>query len=188
MSEVEQDDFVEDPIEEVSELQAVKEIAANMGIKVGNTKDVDKIKAMIAERTAEVETPASTVATGVNAKSAKRAEVRERLTALKRVRIIPLSPYYRQLKAVTAEFSNKFVGEIHRVIPFEVDWHVEQCILDQLKSKVYRSKVETKDPVTGRPRYHNEFRPSFGIYEVDKLTKAELEKLARDQAARNAID
>lgn len=172
---------------EVSELQSLKEIASNMNIKVGNIKDVDKIKAMIAEAQ-EPKVEPETKLTGLALKAAKRKEAKERLTKLHRVTVVALSPFHRQLKAVTQEFSNKFVGEVHRVIPFDVETHVEECLLNQLKDKVYRSKVETKDPVTGRPKYHNEFRPAFGIHKLDALTKEELAVLAADQKSRNAVD
>lgn len=169
---------------EQTELQAVKEIAANMGIKVGNTKDVDKIKEMIEEAKAKL-TPQA-------AKNLSKREQRKKLKAEKmklvRIRITPMSPFERQLKGTLVGVGNNLLGDVQRFVPFNRDWHVEQCLYDALRERVYRQRVEKVDPDTKRKYYENEFLPAFGVVLLDNLTEQELKELAADQRARSAID
>lgn len=168
----------------MTELQSVKEIAANMGLKVGNMKNVDKIKAMIAE----ANEPAEPKVTVDASKASKRAALKKEKMKLVRVRITPMSPFERQLQNTRVAMSNNLLGDVHRVIPFERDWHVEECLLAQLRQRKYRKRIEETSPSTGRKVYRNEFLPAYGIVELPPLKKAELDALAADQKARNAID
>jgi hypothetical protein len=171
---------------EQTELQAVKEIAENMNIKVGNTKDVAKIKAMIEE--ASKPEPVKAELTGRALKEQKRAELKAEKMRLIRVKITPMSPFERQLEGTQIAISNDLLGEVSRYIPFEREWHVEVCLLAHLRERTYRKRVEETSPTTGRKIYRNEFPSAYGIVELPDLTKAELDKLAADQRARNAID
>lgn len=174
---------------EQTELQAVKELALNMNLKVGNTKDVAKIKAMIAEAQAP-KTPETVqaVLTGRALKEHKRRELKKEKMRLVRIKLTPLSPFERQLPGTQVAVSNDLLGEVQRYIPFEQEWHIEVCLLAQLRSRTYRKRVEETSPTTGRKIYRNTFPPAYGIVELPSLTKTELEKLAASQTARGAID
>lgn len=167
---------------QMTELQSVKEIAVNMGLKVGNMKDVDKIKEMIAEASAPAK-PAVPLS-----KIAQREALKKEKMKLVRVRITPMAPFERQLPNTQVAVSNRLLGDVQRVIPFERDWHVEECLLAQLRERRYRKRVEETSPATGRKIYRNEFPPAYGIVELPPLSKEELTELAADQRARNAID
>jgi hypothetical protein len=167
---------------EQTELQAIKEIATNMGLKVGNMKDVDKIKALIEEAKKPAEP----------AKALSRTEARAQLKAEKmklvRIKITPMAPFERQLKGITIKVGNSLLGDVQRFVPYNREWHVEQCIYENLVSRKYRQRVEKTDPDTKRKYYENEFLPALGVVKLDPLTDAEIKALAADQKARSAID
>jgi hypothetical protein len=167
---------------EQTELQAVKEIAVNMGLKVGNTKDVDKIKAMIADaKEAKEVTPSL-------GKEDARKKLKAEKMKLVRIKITPMSPYERQLKGASIAVGNSLLGDIQRFIPFNREWHVEQCIFENLRDRKYRQRIEKTDPDTKRKYFENEFIPAYGIVELPPLTPQEAKELAADQRARSAID
>lgn len=170
---------------EMTELESVKEIALNMDIKVGNTKDVEKIKAMIAEKSA----PKDKVSESTKAKQLRRyGALRKESMKLVRVRIVAMSPFERQMKNTLVDVGSAKLGQVKRVIPFNTIWHVEKIILDALRDRKFRTKQEHTDPQTRRKVYTNVFSPSYGIEVFPDLTAEELAKLSADQRARNAID
>ena len=168
----------------MTELESVKEIATNMGIKVGNIKDVDKIKAMIEEKRSPIETEAPEIQLD---KRQRYSKVRKEATKLVRVRITPMSPFERQLDNTLVEVGNKAV-KIKRVVPFNEVWHVEAMVLKALQGRKFRTKKERVDPQTRRKIYENVFSASYGIEILPALTAEELKELSADQRARHAID
>jgi hypothetical protein len=138
-----------DMSEEQTELQAIKEIATNMGLKVGNLKDVDKIKALIAEANAP-QVEVAPVQTARALKERKREALKKEKMALVRVIVTPLSPFERQLTGTQVAISNDLLGEVSRWVPFEKEWHVEKCLLAHLRGRTYRKRLEETSPSTGR--------------------------------------
>lgn len=167
-----------------TELESVKEIASNMGLKVGNIKNVDKIKELIAA----ANEPKTAVPVKPITKLQRHAAIRKAAMKLVRVRITPMSPFERQLSNTLVDVGSAKLGNVKRVVPFNEIWHVEQIVLDELRSRKFRTKKETTDPQTRRKVYTNVFSASYGIEILTDLTKDELTKLAADQSARHAID
>lgn len=168
---------------ELTELQALKETASNMGLKVGNIKNVNTIKEMIAEKNAPVAAKLDAKQEGQKRKGSARKDA----MALVRVRITPMSPFERQLPNTLIDVGNKAVN-VKRVVQFNEPWHVEQIVLDALKARKFRSKKERVDPSTRKKIYENVFSPSYGIEILPALSRKELDELKADQAARHAID
>lgn len=161
----------------------LRTLAKDLGCKVGNLRDADKLNDMIklAREELEVTRPSTTT------RAHKQQEVRKEAMKLVRVRITPMSPYYKQMPGAQFQAGNKFC-KANRFVQFNEAWHVEEILLNMLKAKQYRAKKETKDPSTGRKVYTNVFHKAFGIEILPALSKDELYEMAADQKARGAID
>lgn len=182
-------DSVNNDIEiEVTEADSLREIAKNMGLSVGNLRNVDKLKAMIDEANKPVESSKVTKANKLGAEQAKRSVARSRALKLVRIMITPMAPFERQLKGVTIDVGNGLIGNIRRHVPFNTEWHVEEIVFRALKAKKFRMKKESVDPQTKRKVYSNVFAPAYGITVLDNLTAQQLAELKTSQAARQAID
>lgn len=167
-----------------TEVESLREIAKNMGLKIGNLQDVDKLRAMISEAHEPVK--AKAVTQGIKQK--RREAQKKELMKLVRVKITAHSPFEKQLPAITIDAGNSTVGNVHRTIQLNEPWHVEQIILNVLKEKKYRAKKEKADPTTRRKVYSNVSYASYNIEILPPLTEKELKELAATQLATGAID
>jgi hypothetical protein len=168
---------------EVTEAASLREIAKNMNIKVGNLQDVDKLKALIAEK----ETPKVEMTPRLLKQKKRKAQELEHMKLVS-IRLSPMSPFERQLPSTTIDVGNNVLGSIKRTIQFNEPWHVEQIVLNALREKKFRSKKERVDPTTRRTVYTNTMAKSYAIEILPDLTKVELAELAARQAATGAID
>jgi hypothetical protein len=79
-----------------------------------------------------------------------------------------------------------------RVIPFGVKWAVEKCIVDFLMSKTYTLKQEKK--IKGEHSraedtiIEKKILPKYAVQILPQPTKAELEKLAKDQRQTQRLE
>lgn len=157
--------------------------AKNYGCSVGNLRDPAKLQAMIDKALRERDEPAKVDPRA--ARQALRTERRKDLMKLVRVRITPMAPFEKQLAGTIMDVGNTIVGNVKRYIPFNVDWHIEQIILNALQDKKYRAKREYTDPQTRRKVYENQFHKSFGIEVLPALTEEELEDHRKGMQARH---
>lgn len=167
---------------EPSEIDSLKQIADNMGIKYSPNIGLDKLKAKI-EEAREVATPVAVV----NSTSSRYRAAKMDATKLVRVRVVNMDPNHKDHKGVWAMGANKAVGTLRKFVPFSVEYHLENMLFKILRDKKRRETYEIPDGKGGKVK-KNRFVPCFAIEELPPLTPEELEALASDQRKRGAIE
>ncbi|AKG07778.1 hypothetical protein AAX06_05980 [Moraxella bovoculi] len=107
-------------------------------------------------------------------------------TKLVRVIITPMDSTKRDYQGDVFSAGNAVVPTMAKYIPFGVEWHVPQIILNTIKEKVMNKFIAKKDE---RGREYREYQEAkaYSIQELPPLTKEELEELAKSQEMRQAI-
>lgn len=72
---------------------------------------------------------------------------------------------------------NSVVGTVKRTIPFGVEWHVEQILINSIQEKKYQMFISKKNHL-GVDTVSARMVPAYSITVLDPLTKEELDKLA----------
>lgn len=108
-------------------------------------------------------------------------------TKLVRVIITPMDSTKRDYQGDVFSAGNAVVPTMTKYIPFGVEWHVPQIILNTIKEKVMNKFIAKKDE---RGREYREYQEAkaYSIQELPPLTKEELEELAKSQEMRQAIE
>lgn len=164
-----------------TELETLKERATMMGIKFSPNIGVDTLR----EKVNAVLAPEPVVAK-VDTMQERYSKLRKEATKLIRVRIVPINPSKTESKGEYFRAGNRIIKTIGRFVPFEQETHVEQILLNQIKSRKYAvvTHDKTKDghlvPVKN---YRNEFQ----IEVLAPLTQEELKTLAAEQQKRGTI-
>ncbi|WAW11628.1 hypothetical protein nACB1_010 [Acinetobacter phage nACB1] len=107
---------------------------------------------------------------------------------LVRVIITPID----QTKATNLESElisagNSHIGTITRLVPFGVEWHVEQVILNALKEKKFQQFIKKKGQY-GVDSNETRYVPAYSITILDPLTEDELKNLALSQMRSGATE
>ncbi len=181
------EEILNDAVDDLpTELELLKVRADDMNIgyhpNIGVTKLKAKIdQAMAPEKVEEVIKPKL-----VKANVKRMAHLRE-AKKLIRVMVINNNPTKKEWAGEYFGASNNAVGTIRRFVPFNIETHVENIIVNQLKA---RQMTRFHDAVNKKGQKVRKYRlvPEFSITVLDPLTPTELKKLAEDQAKRNAID
>lgn len=110
--------------------------------------------------------------------------------AMKLVRVI-ITPL-EATKAANLESENFTAGNsviptITRNIPFGVEWHVEQIILNTIRERKYQLFV-TKKNALGHPQVSAKYVPAYSISVLDPLSEEELKELADQQARTRSLE
>lgn len=82
---------------------------------------------------------------------------------------------------------NAVVGTVKRTIPFGVEWHVEQILLNAIKEKKYQA-FQVKKNARNVDVTSSRLVPAYGINYLDPLTKEELAALADRQLRTRALE
>lgn len=82
---------------------------------------------------------------------------------------------------------NSYIGTITRLIPFGVEWHVEQVILNALREKKFTQFVKKKGQY-GIDTNDTRYVPAYSITELPPLTPEELNQLAINQMRTGATE
>ena len=108
-------------------------------------------------------------------------------TKLVRVIITPMDSTKRDYQGDVFSAGNATVPTMTKYIPFGVEWHVPQIILNTIKEKVMNKFIAKKDE---RGREYREYleAKAYSIQELPPLTKEELAELAKSQEMRQAIE
>lgn len=175
-------DEIELTLDNPSELDSLKKIADNMGLKYSPNIGLDKLKEKIAEK----QTPKTTEGSA-GGKSAFYREKKLAATKLMRVRVVNMDPTQKQWKGVWAMGSNKAVGTLKKFVPFNVEYHLESFLYKILRDKKWRETYEISDGKGGKTK-KNRFVPSLNIEILPDLTPKELQQLADDQRKRGALE
>lgn len=174
-------DHIEEETIEPSELDSVKQIADNMGIKYSPNIGVDKLKEKIAEKKGPKKEPV------LLSKGAKYAAIKRDLTQLVRIRVANMDPNQKSWKGTWAMGANKATGTLKKFVPFNSDYHLEKLLFNILRDKKWRETYEVPDGKGGKIK-KNRFVPCYNIEVLKPLTSKELQALADDQKKRQAID
>ena len=120
-----------------------------------------------------------------------QAKLKARRDALKLVRVIITckDPMKSNWEGEIISVANDVIGDIKKYVPFDVaeGWHIPQMIINVLESKectVFRQK-RGKD---GKNVSDTKQIKAYSIEYLEPLTTEEMNELARDQVARQAID
>lgn len=111
----------------------------------------------------------------------------EEATKLVRVIITPMDSSKRDYQGDVFSAGNAVVPTMTKYVPFGVEWHVPQIILNTIKEKVINRFIAKKDERGREYREYQEAR-AYSIQELPPLTKEELEELAKSQEMRQAIE
>lgn len=175
------------------DLEQLQDRANLMNLEFKNNTRASTLKKLIIDAAyPEEETEAVEEVTPMETKpkketfAEKRARVRAEATALKRVIVTCMNPAKSDWQGEYFTVSNKAIPTITRMVPFGLEWHVEQIILNQIEQRTFNQQTEKR--VNGHVVNSYNVVPEFKIMELDQLTPQELKKLAADQAARGAID
>lgn len=178
---------------EAAELAALKQRATQMGIQFRDNISLEKLRARVNEAleadAPEEEKEDAPVTDGKETAGQKRARLYAEQTALIRVVVRPNDQTKANHDGEFHRVSNKIVGTIGRMVSYnnENGWHIEKALYDSLKEKKLQRFRIVKDPVTRQESVIPELINQFNIEVLEPLTEEELEQLAQDQRARNAI-
>lgn len=173
--------------EEFTELDSLKQIAENKGIKFHPSISLEKLKEKIKEFD-EKAAEANTVKASPNkTKMDKRNQLRKDKLKLVRCRITCMNPHKREWQGEWMSIGNAVLGFHTKYVLFDHEYHLSQMMIDTLKNKVFRQTKDVPDGKGGKYR-KNFFPKEYNIELLDPLTQEELDALAADQAKRQAID
>lgn len=183
----------EEAVHEEDELDALKARAKMLGVRYSPKIGADKLREKIREATAE-EVPAEKAAapamTELQAKAARRKELRDDATRLIRCRITNMNPMSKDLEGEIFTFRNSVVGTIKKFVPFgevtDNGYHVPNAIFKQMSARKFL-QVSSKPNSKGITEVSQRWAKEFAIEVMDPLTPAELGKLAQAQAARAGL-
>lgn len=114
--------------------------------------------------------------------SEKRYRLRQEANKLVRVHIMNMNPARKEWESDTYTVGNAYIGTITRTIPFNVDWHVEQALLNVLQERECNVFTQKKNPNTGHTETKMRRIKELHIAILPDLTETELKELARRQA------
>lgn len=174
----------------VDELSALKQRADVMGIPYSNKIGIETLKERINEalegKSPEGETKPA------ESRNAKRMRIRDEQLKLVRCRITNMNPAKRELNGEIITFSNKYVGNIRRFIPFgeqtDNGFHIEQCLYNVLKERKFIQIRERTDRRTNTPIISQREMNEFALEILPPLTEQELKDLAQAQLAAGSLD
>lgn len=190
--------------EKLAELEALRAQAQLLGIPFHTNTGAKRLSELIAEHQApndeptddtdggnesEAPTPTTTQAAAPLTAGERAQEVRKQALKLVRVIVTPNDPNKRDYDGDFFSGGNSLIGTHTRYVPYnnENGWHVEQIILDIIRSKKITRfvKVKTAGGVEVREARYS---PAYAIQVLPDLTKEELAALGASQRARQAID
>lgn len=175
-------------------ISALKKKADILGINYKSNVSIATLQKAINEKMEGTGVGESETTPSTDASPTAKPAVKDTATlvaeAHKLVRVI-ITPI-DQTKATNLESEmitagNSVVGTITRLIPFGVEWHVEQIILNALREKKFTQFVKKKGQY-GIDTNDTRYVPAYSITELPPLTKAELEQLAIAQMRSGATE
>ena len=181
----------EDQVSTVSEanteLDALKELARDMGIEFKNSIGLVKLRERVADfDSSSLEAPAAEAAPVVT--SAKRpsiTELKAQSAKLVRVRVACMNPNKREWEGELFCTGNAKIGTFKKFVPFDVEWHVPNIILtmiQQRKCQVFVSKKIRTDSGIVVPTKTGKLIKEYAVEILPALTDAERKGLAQRQA------
>ncbi|SBT96853.2 hypothetical protein P3P1_78 [Pseudomonas aeruginosa] len=197
-----------------SELEVLQEKATALGISFRSNTGVEKLREKInavlndeavgdeeedeaTEATSSIPKPSAEAgAAALKAAEAPRPKTegelrRERRMAahrLIRCRITCHNPNKNDWDAEYFSIGNDEIGTIRRLVPFEVDWHVPEALLNFIKSKQYQHfyTVTEQTPMGPQKVRRSKSVREFSVELLPQLSEDELESLRKQQAVNGS--
>ncbi|QHZ59512.1 hypothetical protein [Pseudomonas phage LY218] len=197
-----------------SELEVLQEKATALGISFRSNTGVEKLREKInavlndeavgdeeedeaTEATSSIPKPSAEAgAAALKAAEAPRpkteGELRRdrRLAAhrLIRCRITCHNPNKNDWDAEYFSIGNDEIGTIRRLVPYEVDWHVPEALLNFIKSKQYQHfyTVTEQTPMGPQKVRRSKSVREFSVELLPQLSEDELESLRKQQAVNGS--
>lgn len=198
-----------------SELEVLQEKATTLGISFRSNTGVEKLREKInavlndeavgdeeedeaTEATSSIPKPSAEAgAAALKAAEAPRpkteGELRRdrRLAAhrLIRCRITCHNPNKNDWDAEYFSIGNDEIGTIRRLVPYEVDWHVPEALLNFIKSKQYQHfyTVTEQTPMGPQKVRRSKSVREFSVEILPQLSEDELESLRKQQAVNGSF-
>lgn len=194
---VNDNDVTETTISPEDQLTLLKERADKMGIKyhpsIGADKLAEKIKEQLAPEPKTVPVTPPPLAELENkpvepgareTENQRRVRLKREATRLVRVRITCMNPNKKDWEGELVAVGNSVVGTLKRYIPYNVEWHIPQIMLNVLQERQCQLFVKKKDQ-RGNTTSQGKLIKEFGIEILPDLSKEELHDLAQRQAMAN---
>lgn len=169
------------------ELETLKGRADKLGIKYHPSISVDKLRDRISEtlegKEEEPEKEKDPVV-GKETENEFRLRKRKEANKLVRVQITCMNPTKSEWEGEVFTTGNSYIGTFSKYVPFNVEWHVPQVILKQIKQRqcqVFISKRSSR----GQTERVGKVIKEFNVAELEPLTEQELTELRRRQAMAN---
>ena len=162
-------------------LELLKEKAESLGVEYNSNVSVKTLAKLIKEfEEREAQDDGLT-------NNERIQQTLDEATKLVRVIITPMDSTKRDYQGDVFSAGNATVPTMTKYIPFGVEWHVPQIILNTIKEKVMNKFIAKKDE---RGREYREYleAKAYSIQELPPLTKEELAELAKSQEMRQAIE
>lgn len=185
----------ENNLSDVDEKTQIQQRLDQMGISYKKTHGVDKLKeflklALIPDDNAKEEFEKENKPKIVP-EYILRQELIKKASKLTRVIVNTLDPNENSLRGQFFTFVNGKIGTIKRFVPFgeycgEKGTHVEESILNIIRSKKYMKIVKYKDS-KGIERYKKVASPKYAVQETGKITQKELDEIKARQAANSTF-
>ncbi|AKF13980.1 hypothetical protein PP757_gp16 [Pseudomonas phage vB_PaeP_TUMS_P121] len=197
-----------------SELEVLQEKATALGIAFRSNTGVEKLREKInavlndeavgdeeedeaTEATSSIPKPSAEAgAAALKAAEAPRPKTegelrRDRRMAahrLIRCRITCHNPNKNDWDAEYFSIGNDEIGTIRRLVPFEVDWHVPEALLNFIKSKQYQHfyTVTEQTPMGPQKVRRSKSVREFSVELLPQLSEDELESLRKQQAVNGS--
>lgn len=161
------------------ELTLLKQRADDMGIKYSPNIGVDTLRTKVNDALA----PKKSVA---KADEPSFSQLRAEATKLIRVRITNLNPNKKHSEGEWFRTGNSVINTISRFVPFEQETHVENMLLNLIKTREY-AIVQEKKNADGKLVPVRNTRREFQVEVLPALTEKELETLAAEQSKRQSV-
>lgn len=175
---------------EKQELDILKKRADMLGVKYSPNIGIETLRERVKaaqEGNKEESDNTSTKEENKKEKAKTLSDIRKEALKKVRVRITLMNQRKNNLPGEIFTVSNDVIGTVKRFIPFdpaayENGYHVEQCILNQVKTKKYLYIKEERH--RGVSNSTGSFVPEFAIEYLPPLTPKELQELRAQQAAK----
>lgn len=160
-------------------LDELKDLADGLGLKYHPTISAAKLADKIEEFASE---PEEAPVAPTKKKTPK--EIRQAATKLVRVRVTCMNPAKRDWDGEIFMVGNRHTGTLRKYVPYGVDWHVPQMILDMIKARQCQVFQSVKRRTAGGDISSREGKlvKEFAVEILPPLTEKELAELAQRQA------
>ena len=165
------------------ELESLKQRADLLGLNyhpsIGLDKLRDKVNAAVVEETPKEQPKEVKLSEG-----ALRAIKKKEAGKLIRIRMTCMNPAKSEWEGELFTAGNSVVGSYTRMVPFGVEWHVPQIMLNMIQARRYQ-RFYTERAKNGIQVPRSALSKEFAVEILPQLSENELSDLAQRQAMAN---